>query len=77
MLNVYSIYLRVNSSSRKSTILVTIARILGGRKSILEPKASSEGMRELHTNGYTHDLEFINSYQSIKIFEDGTIHIIH
>lgn len=43
---------------------------------ILDPQTYKEN-NELLNKGNIHGVEFLNSYQSIEMFEDGGIHIIH
>lgn len=45
---------------------------------ILDRKIFEEGQKQMSKDGFMADaLDYMNSYQSIEIFEDGRIHIIH
>ncbi|MCM3358665.1 hypothetical protein [Psychrobacillus sp. MER TA 171] len=62
--------------------IMTDSQEIGGKKLyfyrlILDPQTYKENINELLNKGNIRGIEFLNSYQSIEIFEDGGIHIIH
>ena len=44
---------------------------------LLNPNAFYDGQKQLAIGEGFSGIEYLNSYQSIEIFEDGRIHIIH
>ena len=44
---------------------------------VLEPSVFEEGQKKIRQGEYDLGEEYLESYQSIEIFEDGRIHIIH
>jgi hypothetical protein len=43
----------------------------------LDPKAYNDEQKKLLEDGYVTGFEYFHSHQSIEIFEDVDIHIIH
>ncbi|MFJ7936894.1 hypothetical protein [Sporosarcina sp. NPDC096371] len=44
---------------------------------LLDPETFHEGQKKLSQGETVNGLALLNSYQSVEIFEDGQIHIIH
>lgn len=44
---------------------------------ILNRVEYEKGVKQLTTVGYSEGFDFLNSYQSIEIYEDGNIHMVH
>ena len=44
---------------------------------ILNRKEYEEGQRQLRSGQMKDALRFLNAYQNIQIFEDGSVHIVH
>lgn len=63
--------------------MMTSSELIDGQKCyfynlILDRNVFEVGQRELKKEGFMKDaLTFLGSYQSIQIFEDGSIHIVH
>lgn len=65
-----------------SRFVMTDSDVIDGRDIyfyylILDPKAYKDGQKKLLEDGYVTGFEYFHSHQSIEIFEDGDIHIIH
>jgi hypothetical protein len=43
----------------------------------LNPSVFKDGQKKIQQGEFVLGLEYLESYQSIEIFEDGQIHIIH
>ena len=43
----------------------------------LNPSVFKDGQKKIQQGEFVLGLEYLESYQSIEIFEDGRIHIIH
>lgn len=44
---------------------------------ILDAEAFHKWQKEMQEQGYVAGLEFMKSYQSIQIMQDGSVHIVH
>lgn len=44
---------------------------------VLNPSVFEDGQKKVQQGEYVFGEEYLESYQSIEIFEDGRIHIIH
>lgn len=44
---------------------------------LLNPSVFKDGQKKIQQGEFVLGLEYLESYQSIEIFEDGQIHIIH
>lgn len=44
---------------------------------IVDRETYERCMKEMENNGYSSGLDLIMSYQSVEIWEDGRIHMIH
>lgn len=58
------------------------AEIIDGQKIyfyhlILDRETYERCMNEMQNNGYSSGMDLIMSYQSVEIWEDGRIHMVH
>lgn len=44
---------------------------------VLNPSAFKDGQEKIQQGEFSLGLEYLESYQSIEIFENGQVHIIH